>query len=49
MISRYYQRTSSDVAVAIVVPVVFDVGKTTVFTVAAVETAGVLEIVSSPL
>ena len=47
MILRYYQRTSSDVAVAIVVPVVVDVGKTAVVTVTAVKTVGVLKAVSS--
>ena len=42
-------RTSSDIAVAVVMPVVVDIGKTAVATVAAVETVGALEIVSSPL
>ena len=42
---RYSQRTTSNVVVAIRLPIVVDVGQTTIVTVATTETIGVLKIV----
>jgi len=46
---RNYQRTKTNAAIAIVTPIVVDVGKTTIVGVAANQTVIILEYMPSPL